>query len=135
MKSILLNLGIVLLFVSCSKYPDGPGVSLLTRKSRMVNHWELETATANGESWTPYFPLKEMELRDDNSQTTTFRTLNVPTVLDGKWEFEQQKEHLKLTFNNGTIYTYRIFKLKKDELRLEARSNDTTYILNYITYK
>jgi len=134
MKHTLLFL-IVIALAGCSKYPDGPGVSVLSRKSRMVNHWELETATANGESWTPYFPLKEMELRDDFSQTTTFRTLNVPTILDGKWEFEQKKEHLKLTFDNGAIYTYRINKLKKDELRLVAFSHDTTYTLNYITYR
>ena len=130
---------IAILFVSglygCNKYQEGPKFSLLTRKSRMVNHWQLKLAKANGESWTPFFPLKEIELFDDNNQTSTFSTLNVETELEGQWEFVNQKEELKLIYANGESQSYRITKLKKDELNIYYNSNDTLYKLEYETYK
>lgn len=134
MKLIYIIPALILLW-GCSKYSDGPAISFLSRKSRIVNHWELETATANGEAWTPYFTLKEMILNDDNTQVTTFRTLNVPTVLDGQWEFTNRKENLHLIFSNGLEQTFRIDKLKEDELGLTIFSKDTTFKLNYITFK
>lgn len=130
-----LYIFILFAFVGCTKYTDGPAFSLLSRKSRMVNHWELDKATANGEFWTPYYPLKEMELREDFTQTSTFRTLNVPNVMTGQWEFDNRKENLKLIFSNDFTQVFRIDRLKKDELRLTIFSNDTTYKLDYITYK
>lgn len=130
---------IAILFVSglygCNKYPEGPKFSLLTKKSRMVNHWQLKLAKANGESWTPFFPLKEIELFDDNNQVSTFSTLNVETELEGQWEFVNQKEELKLIYANGESQSYRITKLKKDELNIYYNSNDTLYKLEYETYK
>lgn len=119
----------------CYKYPEGPKFSLLTKRSRMVNHWQLKLAKANGESWTPFFPLKEIELFDDNNQISTFSTLNVETELEGQWEFVNQKEELKLIYANGQSQSYRITKLKKDELNIYYNSNDTLYKLEYETYK
>lgn len=119
----------------CNKYPEGPKFSLLTKKSRMVNHWQLKLAKANGESWTPFFPLKEIELFDDNNQVSTFSTLNVETELEGQWEFVNQKEELKLIYANGQSQSYRITKLKEDELNIYYNSNDTLYKLEYETYK
>lgn len=130
---------IAILFVfglyGCNKYQEGPKFSLLTKKSRMVNHWQLKLAKANGESWTPFFPLKEIELFDDNNQISTFSTLNVETELEGQWEFVNQKEELKLIYANGQSQSYRITKLKKDELNIYYNSNDTLYKLEYETYK
>lgn len=132
---VLSALLVLLILGSCGKYDDGPELSLYSKKSRMSNHWELETATANGESWTPYYPLKEMVLNTDFSQTTTFRTLNVPNVMEGEWKWTRAKEYMELVFDSGLTQRFEIKKLKKDELRLSIKSNDTTYVLDYITFR
>lgn len=129
----LLSLSLVLF--SCAKYDEGPAFTLLSKKSRVSNHWELEKATANDEPWTPFYPLKEMIIAKDNTQTTIFRTLNVPLELTGKWEFERQKEQLELLFDNGFTQRFKILKLKEDELKLSLTSNDTTYVLDFITFR
>ena len=134
MKRILLLL-IPLIVLSCAKYDEGPALSFLSKKSRMVNHWELETATANGETWTPFYPLKEMVIEKDFTQTCTFKTLNVPNVMTGQWEFVRNKEQLDLLFSNGFSQRFVIKKLKDDELKLSIKSNDTTYVLSYITFR
>ena len=132
---VLSALLVLLILASCGKYDDGPGLSFYSKKSRMSNHWELETATANGESWTPYYPLKEMVLNTDFSQTTTFRTLNVPNVMDGEWKWTRAKEYMELVFDSGLTQRFEIKKLKKDEMRLSIKSNDTTYVLDFITFR
>lgn len=101
----------------------------------MVNHWQLVKATANGESWTPFFPLKQIELLEDQNQTSTFSTLNVETILSGQWEFESKKERLNMIYTSTESQDYKILKLKSDELKLSYVSNDTTYIIEYETYK
>jgi hypothetical protein len=132
---ILLFLTLIFGLLACSKYDEGPALTFLSKKSRLSNHWELETATANDEPWSPFYPLKEMIIEKDNTQTCIFRTLNVPLELSGKWEFVRQKEQFELQFDNGFTQRFRILKLKEDELKLSITSNDTTYVLDYITYR
>ena len=55
MKSRIAQLGtlaiaLVLFLASCSKYEEGPGISLRSKKSRLVGDWKMTSITTNGQN-------------------------------------------------------------------------------------
>ncbi len=56
MKQFKLTLGFILLtvgiitFTGCSKYEEGPGISLRSKKSRVVGDWKATALTMNGQN-------------------------------------------------------------------------------------
>ena len=120
-KLIILSLTSCLLF-SCSKYEDGPVISLRTKKARLTGTWNVEkingTAPAFGEQW-------EFEFENDGDYTETqiFMSGNLSTT-SGEWEFKEDGEDLYLKHAEGADY-YNINRLTMDELTLESFGYDS----------
>lgn len=88
---------------SCSKYEDGPGFSLRTKKARLTGEWELKEMTQDGEKAEGVTMLMEIN-KDDKYKTTITVTYEVNgetqsdvDVEEGKWEFANKKEALIFT--------------------------------------
>ena len=95
---------------SCGKYEDGPGFSLLTKTARMTNKWELKSV--DGET----IPAGEavLDLKKDGSMSIN----EDGYIIDGSWEFSNDKEDLSLTFFGEEI-DLKIRRLTNKELWLE----------------
>ena len=115
-----------ILFTSCKKYEDGPTISLLTRKTRMVNEWVIEKATdEKGNDVTSYWqganPL--LSIKKDKTYSST---IILGVILSGIWDFSNKDEDV--VFSQSSPYanstTYKILRLKDKELWL--RETDST---------
>ena len=109
---LFLSIAVIisLAITSCGKYEDGPGFSLLSKTARMTNKWELKSV--DGES----IPAGEavLDLKKDGS----FSINEDGYIIDGSWEFSNDKEDLRLTiFGEGT--DFKIRRLTNKELWLE----------------
>ncbi len=128
-KHVLSLLAIALIASSCSKYEDGPSFSLLPKKERVTNNWEVEKAMEDGQDVTSSYEQYELDLRKDNSATLTARYEGgagaVVFETDGTWEFQNNKSDLKLDYENDEAdETYIILRLAKDELWLLSKGDD-----------
>ena len=73
---------------SCGKYEDGPGFSLLSKTARITNKWELKSVDGEVEAGLVVLDLKKdgsMSINEDGY------------IIDGSWEFSNDKEDLSLT--------------------------------------
>ncbi|MBN2745245.1 MAG: hypothetical protein JXR34_00825 [Bacteroidales bacterium] len=133
-KLILLSLIAVLGFGlnSCSKYEEGPSLSLRTKKARLVNEWVIQSYTVGGQDYTSTLPEDyTLNIKDDE----TFELTSNGQKELGTWEFFEDKEKLKLT-SNGTVGTSMIFTilmLKNDDLKLKSDIVGSETIYTYIS--
>lgn len=114
-------------FTSCNKYDDGPTISLLPKKMRLVNEWETEKVIYNGvdQGTSASWENETLEFKSDGDCEYTSVSGSSSTSITGSWEFDNNKEDLKITttilgINNITIY--KILRLKSNELWLEHTS-------------
>ncbi len=124
--AILIGIGLT----SCSKYEDGPAISFVSKVERIENDWEIEKAERNGENVTEEYDQYELYLNEDYTARLvavyTSDNITFQYETDGNWEFENDKEELKLDFENDDAdNTYIILRLKKDELWLENKEDGT----------
>ena len=99
---------------SCGKYEDGPGFSLLSKTARITNKWELKSVDGEVEAGLVVLDLKKdgsMSINEDGY------------IIDGSWEFSNDKEDLSLTFFGEEI-DLKIRRLTNKELWLENELED-----------
>ena len=87
---------------SCSKYEDGPLISLRTKKARLTGTWNLEkingTSPALGEQW-------EFEFENDGDYTEyqisvdSWNGTLSQTSTTGEWKFKEDGEELHIFYN------------------------------------
>lgn len=129
-------------FSSCGKYEEGPGISLLPKKSRLANEWKVDKYVyADGTTVTP----------DENNTSVmtiekdgTFKSVNTYTVLgvsttseyEGTWAFEGDVNLIStVSYTIAGITTLvsdtsEIVRLTKDELAFKDDDGDYSY---YVT--
>ncbi len=122
----MVGLGIVAT-PSCKKYPEGPSLSIKSKKARLAGTWkESKVIKENGDAGTP-----------DNTYTLTFTKDGKVTVktdagmlgtlsVDGTWKFDNKKENIITTYGNSTSQR-KIIELKNKELGLEDPNGYKTY--------
>lgn len=115
--TFLIGLG----FTSCSKYPDGPAISLKTKKARVENTWVIEKALRNGNDVTDDYSIYTLKLNKDGDAnlkaTIDFGSFIYQGETNGTWQFNSNKENIIFDYqNNDFDNTYQILKLKTDEL-------------------
>ena len=99
---------------SCGKYEDGPGFSLLSKTARITNKWELKSVDGEVEAGLVVLDLKKdgsMSINEDGY------------IIDGSWEFSNDKEDLSLTYFGQEI-DLKIRRLTNKELWLEYELED-----------
>ena len=128
MKKFLVLAFLSVIAVSCGKYEEGPGFSLISKKNRVTNTWVLSKVEVNGQDETPQsssYTLK-MTLKEDETLSANYTVLTIPFTTTGTWAFNSDKSALILTDNSGTT-TNTILRLTNKEMKLRQISNgDTT---------
>ncbi len=129
MKKGILRLSVVLLvsimtFSGCSKYEEGPSISLRTKKARMANEWVYEKYIVNGvDQDISYFADFVMTLEKDGTGKYSFGDQSQ----DIQWEFNDSKEEFRIKdtdedWDDDDYMT--ITKLKNDELWIKDDTDE-----------
>lgn len=137
--SILFAAFAVLLLVSCGKYEEGPGLSLRSKKARIVGEWEIEKALQAGVDITADLTFGgNVKLTFDKDDVFTYDysyvVFGVPTsgTISGTWAFSDDKSSLEITNGGGTTESSKILRLTNSELWIEeSDSNGSTYEVHY----
>jgi hypothetical protein len=128
MKKFLVLTILALAVVSCGKYEEGPGFSLISKKNRVTNTWTLSKVEVNGQDQTPSSSSYTMKitLKEDETLSAEYTVFTLPYTRTGTWAFNSDKSALILTDNTGTS-TNTIVRLTNKEMKLRQISNgDTT---------
>lgn len=112
----------------CKKYEDGPLISLRSKKARVANTWKIDKAYDNGSDVTGEYDQYVLQLNEDGYAKLTaeydYSGFTFSGSTEGRWSFEGDKENLKMDFeNNDADGTYKILRLKEDEMWLEEAGN------------
>lgn len=128
MKKTIRLVALVLLLavvaVSCKKYPEGPSMSLRTKKSRVAGDWTIESVKYNNSDVTSVYvalvPGFKMTMTKDGAYTVTTNAGEQDT---GTWKFDDKKENITSTStknkNASGAYltsTSKILKLENDAM-------------------
>ena len=133
MKKFLVLAFLSVLAVSCGKYEEGPGFSLISKKNRVTNTWVLSKVEVNGQDETPQsssYTLK-MTLKEDETLSANYTVLTIPFTTTGTWAFNSDKSALILTDNSGTS-TNTILRLTNKEMKLRQIANGDTTINTFV---
>jgi uncharacterized protein (TIGR03066 family) len=139
-KLLVISIIAIFAFSSCGKYEDGPAFSLASKKSRLVNVWQLDKAFENGVEVQLSADDKDdyMEFTKDNKIKATIVSGSQSTTVEGTWEFDSKKENIitKITVMGITIeQTLKILRLKSNELWVEEKHGNDVYKYYYVTKK
>ncbi len=100
----------------CGKYEDGPGFSLLTKKSRIVGDWEVKSlgsTVLNAEYGI------DMSFEKNGSMLFTYSYSGSGNeTYTGSWDFASDKENLVITLD-GEATVFEIKRLTNKELWLD----------------
>lgn len=133
MKKLFFIAFLSLLAVSCGKYEEGPGFSLISKKNRVTNTWVLSKVEVNGQDETPQsstYTLK-MTLKEDETLSASYTIFTIPYTTTGTWAFNSDKSALILTDNSGTS-TNTILRLTNKEMKLRQIANGDTTINTFV---
>lgn len=119
-------------FSSCGKYEEGPGISLRSKKARVVNTWVIEKYLENGVDLTndilPFLGSYTIEYKKDE----TFEILNDGDREIGKWSLDSKKENLEMMYDGSTSKDLaKILRLTNDELWLVEDDGTDKYEIHY----
>ncbi|HYG15296.1 MAG TPA: hypothetical protein VEC12_06035 [Bacteroidia bacterium] len=114
---------------SCKKYEDGPIVSFRSKEQRIANTWKVESAYEDGNNVTSSYNQYELQmLTDGKARLAAVYTLSNVTFeyeTDGRWELINDKEDLKLDFeDNEADRTYQILRLKEKQLWIREKGGE-----------
>ncbi|CAG5087259.1 DUF4923 family protein [Parvicella tangerina] len=133
MKPITLFLAATMIIggaslTSCNKYEEGPTISLLPAKTRVVGTWEVEkyvdadgTETA-GDDNDPVYNFTK-----DGDVTITFGS----TTIDGTWLLDSDNENITISYSLGSISfsdDSKIIRLTNKEFWIENDNGDETHL-------
>jgi len=141
-KFFIISIVAIFALSSCGKYEDGPAFSLASKKSRVVNTWVLDKEFHNGQEVTLTADDKDdyVEFTKDGKMIVTWVSGSQSTTIEGTWEFDDSKEHLitKFTYSlygaqTTTTTSYKILRLKSNEMWLEEQDGSDTYKYYYVS--
>lgn len=127
---LLLATIVMVGFNACKKYEDGPYLSLRSKHNRVVNEWKLNKATNQEIDVTSQFEEYYFTFNDDNTYVYNRKLLKET----GTWDFDDDKLNIVLTpAGSSTTESYKIIRLKNDELTLDQTVGSQTTRYYYIT--
>ena len=108
----------------CKKYEDGPGLSLSSKKSRVVANWKFKKFLYNSVDETSEYLDYTWEMKKDGDANV----VSTGNTDQGKWDFALDKEALDFRFD-GNVVRYNIKRLTAKDLWMESVIfGDTIYI-------
>ena len=131
MYSILVIFAVAFLFSSCSKYEEGG--PMFSKKGALTKEWEFSKYEAYNdnddhpsENHSDYEETLIFE-KDGTFERTVDYGSGTSFDYEGKWEFVDDKKFVRIIYegdNYSSGFTWRIYKLKKDELIFEENDGD-----------
>ncbi len=126
MKKLLILFFVsgTLVFTQCKKYPEGPAISLRSKKERIANTWKaskyLENSVDKTSDFNAIFNNYILTTTKGGDYTITYKVLSVANYSEsGSWSLSSDKEDITFTQsspNNGSVTTCKILKLYEKEL-------------------
>lgn len=109
---------------SCKKrYPEGPSISLLSRKERLANNWHLQSYMENGVDKTADFNNSFqgalLSINANGTYSFNYKLFGLISVNEqGNWNFLNNDKDFetKPTSSTGSNGLHHILKLKDKEL-------------------
>jgi len=127
----------ILIFSSCGKYEDGPALSVIPKKSRVANIWKIEKVFVNDVDRTSlyeaFISTYKLELTKDEKLTETYTNTLGSVSENGTWELTNSNEDITFTIS-GTKTTYKIMRLKMNEMWLERTDAGQKFTRHYVTF-
>ena len=114
------------LLTGCSKYPEGPGISLRTRTTRAVNIWKFQTVTdSGGTDISSSYNNWLFSIDENQNLLVQWYLSGVRVDTYGSWAFDADKSHLVLEYTNTILEvefpkTLKILRLKETNLLIEG---------------
>ena len=135
MKTMAFIFIVGISFGSCTKYSEGPFVSLRTRTERMANNWKIGKAIDNGTDVTSDYDVYTLDLTKKGEATLTASYLFLGVAYDfttkGTWSFVNNEVEVSFDFdNNDADGIYEIQSLHEDELWL--KDNNSSVELHFV---
>ncbi len=128
---------VALLIPSCGKYEDGPAFSIIPKKSRIANIWKIEKVFINDVDRSDLYQTTidsyKLELTKDGKLTVSFTNSLGTLSQNGTWELESSNENLSFTIN-GDKDTFKIMRLKSNEMWLEETDAGQKFNTHYVTF-
>lgn len=139
-KTLFVIFALFILGSSCSKYEDGPFISLRKKSKRLVNSWMYTTVLRNGNNITfsdsiTNFAASSIGFNDEY-RFTQIDVINASFVpLDGNWQFSENKDSLFLTYDDGNERSFLITRLKERSLHLEELIDNNRFEYEFLPNK
>ncbi|MFZ6053348.1 hypothetical protein [Halocola ammonii] len=120
-------------FAGCSKYEEGPKISLRTRTERLSNMWDYDKLEVANEDRTDEVLGATMELQKDGDWNQ--RNGLGELVALGNWEWEDDQETVRLNYEipGETIepLDWKIIKLEEHQLIVEYTFEDNYVYIEF----
>ena len=135
---LLVLIASLFFFVSCGKYEDGPAISLLSRKARLVNKWKIEKYYKDGQEQSLSDDDKKgyVEIKKDNTFQEVVYYGAYSITFTGTWSEvdNYSKIHIKITDPISEEDEYTILRLMSNQLWLKKVSGSHEYEYHFVTY-
>ena len=126
MRKLSIAFIIFLIFdTGCKKYPDGPGLSLISKTERLSNSWKISQVLENDIDKTSDYQFAftdyNLIIKNNGDYTINYKALGILSVNEsGKWTFNDDKTKVILdpSSNNNPNNELKILKLMEEELWL-----------------
>jgi hypothetical protein len=121
---------------SCSKYEEGPSLTLASKTARLTGSWKLTAQTTNGVADALTGLTQTMEISKDGKYSTliaySYMGFNYTNDFTGTWAFSEDKTQLITTVDGLTgTDTQTIVRLAGKELKLKTVDGSETVIQTF----
>jgi len=129
-KSIIIFFVAFLFICACNKYEENEGISLRSKKARIVGTWKIEKIISDNKSDNYIDSLNKIEIKINSDGYFSYQNDLIENFI-GWWYLNEDKTALNFSaetnvYSNGSpAYNYwwlkewEILKLTKDELWLD----------------
>ena len=131
-KNTVYIVWILIIFLSgCSKFEEGPKISLLSKTKRISRAWKVEYSInlETGIEHSADFNAWILEFSKDGTYSQTVVYGETQNIYNGKWAFIGDNQ-IRLNFNTQAgdqIIFYTILRLSKNELWLKDEKEEIHY--------
>lgn len=108
--AVIVCCGVI--FTGCSKYEDGPSISLLSKISRLTGVWNV--TTMNGHTIDSDYESVVLTFDKDGDYNREITILSISYSSDAKWQWAEGKEVIQIIDENQ-ITEFTVTRLTNDE--------------------
>ncbi len=148
-NNIIILMSLLLCLGSCSKYDDGPNISLYIKEKRLQGRWYFSTVMYNDVDSTDtyrYDPMQSIEFFYNpdkdvvwNAYTWSKTSVTTGSIGYGQWQLNEEKDSIRMVTTmlvygenlsraDTVEYSWKIKRLAYTEFWVERQADDTTLV-------